>query len=221
MPVFFIVGGFTNAASWRSARERGVGYADWLRARAARLLRPALVFVAFWTVLPVLAVAIGLPSGVARTGGREVALPIWFLAVYLLTVAAALANTMVMTFYLWNMTAAVLAAVILLPTGIAPQPEPLSTAWWWLRFGWIAACAICLVPFLLAFRWAERPGAPAPTARAGWVGVAMALCGAVIASAGMAIIAAAAFLVQGEVVAMPALGSRSSRPAPCSCTSTR
>jgi len=36
------------------------------------------------------------------------------------------ANSMVMTFYLWNMTAAVLAAVILLPTGIAPQFEELS-----------------------------------------------------------------------------------------------
>jgi hypothetical protein len=27
--------------------------------------------------------------------------------------------------------AAVLAAVILLPTGLWPQPETLSTAWWW------------------------------------------------------------------------------------------
>ena len=40
------------------------------------------------------------------------------------------ANGMVMTFYVWNMTAAVLAAVILLPTGIAPQFEELSGAWW-------------------------------------------------------------------------------------------
>ena len=47
------------------------------------------MFVAFWTVLPMLAVLVGLSSGMARTGGREVALPIWFLAVYLQTVAAA------------------------------------------------------------------------------------------------------------------------------------
>jgi len=66
-----------------------VSYATWLRARSARLLGPALVFVAFWTVLPMLAVLVGLPSGMARTGGREVALPVRFLAVYLLTVAAA------------------------------------------------------------------------------------------------------------------------------------
>jgi fucose 4-O-acetylase-like acetyltransferase len=348
MPIFFIVGGFTNAASWRSASGRGVRYADWLRARSARLLRPALVFVGFWTILPMLAVALGLPSGMARTGGREVALPIWFLAVYLLTVAAAppllethrrygvrvlvalaaaaavidalrygldlgfvgtanyafvwlgilelgflwkdgvltshrwipwvmagtglavlavlttaldypvsmiglsqaersntlpptfallalgvwqcgamlileraanrwlerprlwlgvvLANSMVMTFYLWNMTAAVLAAVLLLPTGIAPQPEPLTAAWWSWRLGWIAACAVCLVPFLLAFRWAERPAAPPPPAPSGWVGLAASLAGVAASAAGMSIVAAAAFPVQGEVVAIPALG---------------
>ncbi len=71
--------------------------------------------------------------------------------------AVIVANSMVMTFYLWNMTAVVLAAVILFPTGLAPQPNQLSTPWWWLRPAWIVACAICLVPFLLAFRWAERP----------------------------------------------------------------
>jgi hypothetical protein len=349
MPIFFIVGGFTNASSWRSAGERGVSYGDWLRARSARLLGPALIFVAFWTILPMLAVALGLlSSGIARTGGREVALPIWFLAVYLLTVAAAppllvahrrfgvgvlivlamatavvdaarygldlpffavlnyafvwlailelgflwrdgaltrrrwipwamagsglavmaalttvwnypvsmiglthaersntlpptfallalavwqcgamlilqdaanrwlarprvwlgvvYANSMVMTFYLWNMTAAVLAAVILLPTGLWPQPETLSAAWWWLRLGWVAVCAVCLVPFLFAFRWAERSGAPPPPARRGWIGLATSVGGAIAASAGMAIIAADAFPVQGEVVAKPALG---------------
>ncbi|HVH54494.1 MAG TPA: hypothetical protein VNA32_10245 [Actinomycetota bacterium] len=116
------------------------------------------------------------------------------------------ANSMVMTFYLWNMTAAVLAAVILLPTGLWPQPETLSTLWWWLRLGWVAACAVCLVPFLFAFRWAERPGVPPPPAPTGWVGLALSVAGAVSASAGMAIIADEAFPVQGEVVAEPALG---------------
>jgi len=100
----------------------------------------------------------------------------------------------------------VLAAVILLPTGLAPQPEPLTTAWWVLRLGWIAACAVCLVPFLFAFRWAERPSAPPPPARAGWTGLATALAGTALASAGMAIVAAAAFPVQGEDLARPALG---------------
>jgi hypothetical protein len=34
MPLFFIVGGFTNAMSWTSSRERGLTYGSWLAARA-------------------------------------------------------------------------------------------------------------------------------------------------------------------------------------------
>ena len=69
MPLFFIVGGFTNGGSWISARRRGVRYADWLRGKSVRLLRPALWFVAFWAVIPVLGVQLHLlPVSVARTG---------------------------------------------------------------------------------------------------------------------------------------------------------
>jgi hypothetical protein len=100
----------------------------------------------------------------------------------------------------------VLAAVLLLPTGIAPNPEELSGAWWLSRLGWIAACVVCLIPFLFAFRWAERPGPPAPPAPAGWPGLAMSLAGLVLAAAGLSIVAAAAFPVQGEVLAMPLVG---------------
>jgi hypothetical protein len=92
------------------------------------------------------------------------------------------ANSMVMTFYLWNMTAAILAAVILLPTGIAPQFEEFSGAWWLWRLAWIAACDLPrAVPVRVPVGRTARP-----------------------ASAGMSIIAAAAFPVQGEVLATPA-----------------
>ena len=341
MPLFFIVGGFTNGASWVSSRGRGETYAHWLRAKAVRLTRPALWFVAFWTLLPVVGVAIGLlPSGVARVGGQEVALPLWFLAVYLVAVAcipglhaiherlggwavfvlagvalvvdnlrfgldvphvglvnyvliwgavlelgflwregklrarawipwamaagglatmgvlagwfdfpvsmidlthgirnnvqppsivllalavwqcgAALlfedagnrylrrprawrnviaANSMVMTFYLWNMSAVVLAAVLLFPTGIAPQPEPLSTAWWLLRPAWLLICALCLVPFLLAFRWAERPVPVGATSLGSSATLALNVLGTAASASGFAVLAANAFPVPGE-----------------------
>ena len=42
MPVFFLVGGYANALSWRSARARGVAYAGWLRSRLRRLLVPVV-----------------------------------------------------------------------------------------------------------------------------------------------------------------------------------
>jgi fucose 4-O-acetylase-like acetyltransferase len=344
MPIFFLVGGYTNALSWASATRRGESYGDWLRARCIRLLRPALWFVAFWTVLPMLAVAIALPASMARVGGQEVALPLWFLSIYLLVVAAApallalhrrfglplvialclgtvlvdlvhygldqawiavanyafvwlsvlelgflwrggrltarpwipwamvggglatlivlvtsfdypvsmitlqasdrsnafppslallalgvaqtgivlllermgnrwlgrprvwlsvaVANSMIMTFYLWNMSAVVLAAVLVFPTGIAPQPEPLSAAWWWLRPVWLLLCAVCLLPFLFGFRWAERP---VPVA-GGRVGLVPALIGSVAAAAGLAVLAREAFPVQGEVFLWPSIG---------------
>jgi fucose 4-O-acetylase-like acetyltransferase len=348
-PLFFIVGGFTNGTSWASARRRGTSHADWLRGKSVRLVTPALWFVAFWTVLPIVAVSAGLlSSGVARLGGEEVALPLWFLAVYLVAIAcvpvlhalhrrlgawtfAALAavafgidnlrfgldmpnvgalnyllvwgavlelgflwadgalrrrrwlpwvmaggglatlgvlvglfdfpvsmidlthgirtnvqppsiallalavwqcgatllfedagnrwlarprawrgvitaNSMVMTFYLWNMSAVVVAAVILFPTGIAPQPEPLSTAWWLLRPAWWLACAICIVPFMLAFRWAERP-APLPSSSLGrGPAQALAAVGTAAAAVGFGMLAANAFPVPSEALRLPAIG---------------
>jgi fucose 4-O-acetylase-like acetyltransferase len=343
MPIFFLVGGYTNALSWESATKRGESYGDWLRARYTRLLRPALVFVTFWTVLPMIAVAIALPSSMALVGGREVSLPLWFLSIYVLVIAAipgllalhrrfgaavpaalaagtvladvahygldqpwvavanyafvwlavlelgflwrdrvltehrwvpwamlsggvamvvvlvtwfdypvamitlsksdrsnafppslallalgiaqtgavllledaanrwlqrarvwfvvAMANSMIMTFYLWNMSAVVLAAVLVFPTGIAPQPEPLSAAWWALRPAWIALCAVCLLPFLFGSRWAERPAATR-----GRVSGAVAVTGGVLAAAGLAIVAREAFPVQGEQLLWPSIG---------------
>jgi hypothetical protein len=116
--------------------------------------------------------------------------------------AVASANAMIMTFYLWNMSAVVLAAVLVFPTGIAPQPEPLSTAWWLLRPAWIALCAVCLMPFLFGFRWAERPAAAAT----GRIGPVAAVLGAVAAAAGLAVLAREAFPVQGEAILWPSIG---------------
>ena len=100
------------------------------------------------------------------------------------------------------MSAVVLAAVLVFPTGLAPQPEPLSAAWWALRPVWIALCALCLLPFLFGFRWAERPAA-APPRRVGGV---VAAIGTVLAAAGLAIIAREAFPVQGEQLLWPGVG---------------
>ena len=50
MPLFFLVGGYANAASWRSARLRGEPYAAWLRARLRRLVLPVLPLLAVWAV---------------------------------------------------------------------------------------------------------------------------------------------------------------------------
>ncbi len=87
MPIFFIVGGFANSASWISARDKGVTYGDWLRGRMARLLRPTLAFAAVWTVLTVVfAHVIRLSPETLQVGLTLVAVPVWFLGVYLLVI---------------------------------------------------------------------------------------------------------------------------------------
>ena len=87
MPIFFIVGGFANAASWASARDKGDTYGAWLRGRMARLLRPTLVFAGVWTVLTlVFAHLVQLSPETLRVGLMLVAVPVWFLGVYLLVI---------------------------------------------------------------------------------------------------------------------------------------
>src|SRR5688500_5836380 len=42
MPLFFLVGGFSNLVAWRSMRSKGLSYGDFLRSRIVRLMRPTL-----------------------------------------------------------------------------------------------------------------------------------------------------------------------------------
>jgi len=88
MPVFFLVGGVVNARSWRAARGRGDGYGAWLRARALRLLRPAVPLVWFWALLGPALAALGLDPDLVALGQANAFAPLWFLAVYPLVVAA-------------------------------------------------------------------------------------------------------------------------------------
>jgi hypothetical protein len=89
MPLFFIVGGFANALSWRSARRREQSWTTWVRGRAARLLRPTGVFLAVWVVVGVLARQVGIVPCLVHTMAWLVVVPLWFLAVYVVVVALA------------------------------------------------------------------------------------------------------------------------------------
>ena len=85
MPLFFFVGGLANLVSAR----RGGGWAVFVRARAARLLRPTVVFLAVWAVAATALGLAGVSEAVLRPLARLVVQPLWFLAVYLLVVALA------------------------------------------------------------------------------------------------------------------------------------
>ena len=87
MPIFFFVGGYANATGWASAQARGQGYVDWVRARAARLLRPTLPVVALWVPLAGVLALAGIPDDVLRLGTGTVMVPLWFLSVYIVIVS--------------------------------------------------------------------------------------------------------------------------------------
>ncbi|WP_165492191.1 acyltransferase family protein [Egibacter rhizosphaerae] len=86
MPLFFIVGGWSNLRSWRSARARGERLVAWIRSRARRLLRPLVPLLVVWVT--VAAVLESWRGQDALVFGAETAIiPAWFLAAYLLVTA--------------------------------------------------------------------------------------------------------------------------------------
>ena len=99
MPVFFLVGGYANALSWRSARRRGETYAGWLRARLRRLLTPVVPLLLVWLAAVSVAFAAGVPASTLRTASQVALVPTWFLAAYVVVCAVGPA-----TLWLWERT---------------------------------------------------------------------------------------------------------------------
>ena len=88
MPLFFLVGGFSNLVAWRSTRRKGLSYGDFLRSRVVRLMRPTMVFIGVWTVVAVF-IRAAFPNSFDELAMATelLAKPLWFLAVYVLVVA--------------------------------------------------------------------------------------------------------------------------------------
>jgi fucose 4-O-acetylase-like acetyltransferase len=87
MPIFFLVGGYANAASWRSAQRKGEPYGAWLRARLRRLLLPVLPLLAVWTAGAFILMQSGYDRTLIRVSSQAALVPVWFLATYVAVVA--------------------------------------------------------------------------------------------------------------------------------------
>ncbi|MPY46704.1 acyltransferase family protein, partial [Streptomyces phyllanthi] len=90
MPVFFFVGGFSHALSYRSLRRRTTEadvYSVFLRARLQRLLRPTVVFIGVWGAAALVLQLAGSGGGLLDVTLRLVAQPLWFIGIYLAMVA--------------------------------------------------------------------------------------------------------------------------------------
>ncbi len=89
MPLFFIVGGYANAASWEAARRAGRPYDSWLADRLRRLVLPVVPLLAVWSVLALAGSWIGIPPTMTEIGSQLAFTPTWFLAVYIMVVVLA------------------------------------------------------------------------------------------------------------------------------------
>jgi hypothetical protein len=84
MPVFFFVGGFSNAVSWASARRDPAKHRAWQGKRLTRLLRPLTPLILLWAIAAAVATYAGLEAGIIRDASRAALIPVWFLAVYIM-----------------------------------------------------------------------------------------------------------------------------------------
>lgn len=92
MPVFFLVGGYSNGVSWdatlRNAAPGQIGkYRDWFASRVQRLINPIFPLLMLWAVLAVILTQAGFPREQIRMATEAALIPVWFLAVYLLVTA--------------------------------------------------------------------------------------------------------------------------------------
>ncbi|MFE2880434.1 acyltransferase [Streptomyces roseus] len=161
MPVFFFVGGFSHALSYRSLARRADGrpvYAAFLRARLQRLLRPTIVFVLVWTAGALALQLAGAGEG-KLTGAalRLVTQPLWFIGIYLAMVAFTPPLLKLHHRWGWGAFAALAAAaatVDVLRFALAvPYVEFLNFALVWLavhQLGFLRADGRITRPALLA-----------------------------------------------------------------------
>ncbi|MFC9942366.1 acyltransferase family protein [Streptomyces pratensis] len=163
MPVFFFVGGFSHALSYRSLlRRRPEGstvsvYPSFLRARLQRLLRPTMVFVLVWGVAALVVQLLGGGGGLTGVTLRLVTQPLWFIGIYLAMVAFTPALLRLHDRYGWGAFAALAGAaatvdLLRFAAGV-PYVEFLNFAFVWLavhQLGFLRADGRIRRPALLA-----------------------------------------------------------------------
>ncbi|MGA4866080.1 acyltransferase family protein [Streptomyces lavendulocolor] len=153
MPVFFFVGGFSHALSYRSRP----GYAAFLRTRLQRLLRPTMVFIGVWTAAALVVQLLGGDGGLTGVALRMVAQPLWFIGIYLAMVAFTPPLLKLHERYGWGAFAALAGGAALVDAvrfaaGV-PYVEFLNFAFVWLavhQLGFLRADGRVRAPAALA-----------------------------------------------------------------------
>lgn len=113
MPIFFLVGGYSNGVSWQSARDKGKSYAEWLQVRLRRLLGPVQLLLGVWMLLAIGMALGGVDAGFVGDLSQMALIPGWFLAVYVMVVLVVpLTYAAWRRYGLWSFWVLVAAAVV-------------------------------------------------------------------------------------------------------------
>jgi fucose 4-O-acetylase-like acetyltransferase len=111
-------------------------------------------------------------------------------------------NDNVMALYLWHMIPVVIVAIIGYPAGLLAQPPEGTTAWWLARLEWVAVLGV-VVAAELALLWRGRRVFAAPLPTLGLplgerIGEVTMVCGALLASVGLHLLAGDGFAPDGH-----------------------
>ncbi|WP_209347932.1 acyltransferase [Pontixanthobacter sp. CEM42] len=87
MPIFFLVGGYSNGISWAATKRKGGHYSDWFASRIQRLVNPVFPVLLVWGVIAFFGTQLGIERGIVQMATQLALIPVWFLAVYLLVTA--------------------------------------------------------------------------------------------------------------------------------------
>ncbi|MFI2211825.1 acyltransferase [Streptomyces sp. NPDC020141] len=161
MPVFFFVGGFSHALSYRSLSRARPGettlYPAFLRARLQRLLRPTMVFIVVWGLLALLIQLYGADGGLTGAALRLVTQPLWFIGIYLAMVAFTPPLLKLHERYGWGAFALLAAGAVAVDVARfalgVPYVEFLNFAFVWLavhQLGFLRADGRIRLPAALA-----------------------------------------------------------------------
>ncbi len=138
MPVFFFVGGFSNAASWTSARQDPEKKRTWATRRLRRLLLPLPPLVILWAIAAAIAFQLGVDPDLAKAASRAALIPVWFLAVYILvSLVVPVSYAVWERLGLWSVAALAALAVLIDLLGIGFGQG-------WLRWANYAAVWLCV-----------------------------------------------------------------------------
>jgi peptidoglycan/LPS O-acetylase OafA/YrhL len=145
MPVFFLVGGYANLAGWQRAQAAGTTAGQFVGGRLRRLLWPTAVWALVWLAGELVAAALPGPHRWMWEWFPGYLVPLWFLAVYGLLIAAVPATATLHARY----GARVLVALVLLIAAGSVADRGAGLAW----AGWVTAALVWLFCHQLGYAW--------------------------------------------------------------------